>query len=124
MIFVKMSQKIRWVEIIMYMIVAAIVLRLSYSQFFAYEKLSLKATESWQRGFPIEAARGKIYDCRQKILVDNLTTSSLIVVPSQIKDPEMTAEYLSDILQCSKEKLLQKMKKEYLLKEFSLKEDS
>lgn len=112
MIFVKMSRKIHWVEMMMYIIVAAIVLRLSYSQFFAYRSLSLKATESWQRGFPLEATRGKIYDCRQRILVDNLTTSSLIVVPSQIQDPYMTAKYLADILKCSEEKLLLKLKKE------------
>lgn len=95
----------------MTLIVIAIIVRLGYSQFYMYEELSLKATESWQRGFPLEASRGKIYDSQQKILVDNLTTSSLIVVPSQIKDPVNTAYQLSQILECSQEKLLEKIKK-------------
>ena len=85
MIYTKMINKIKWVNIIMTLIVIAIIVRLGYSQFYMYEELSLKATESWQRGFPLEASRGKIYDSQQKILVDNLTTSSLIVVPRDRK---------------------------------------
>ena len=111
MIFSKMIKKIKWVNIIMTLIVMAIVIRLGYSQFYAYEELSLKATQSWQRGFPLEAARGKIYDSQQKVLVDNLTTSSLIIVPSQVKDYVTTANQLSKILGCSKEKILEKVKK-------------
>ena len=111
MIYVKMIKKIKWVSIVLNMIVLAIVLRLGWSQFVSYQELSLKATESWQRGFPIEASRGKIYDCSHKILVDNLTTSSLIVVPSQIKDTSITAKALSEILGCDEEKLKQKLEK-------------
>lgn len=111
MIFTKMVKKIRWVNIVMTLIVMAIVIRLGYSQFYAYEELSLKATDSWQRGFPLEAARGKIYDSQHQILVDNLTTSSLIVVPSQIKDHVKTATLLSEILGCSQEKILEKIQK-------------
>ena len=111
MIFSKMVKKIKWVNIVMTIIVAAIVIRLGYSQFYAYQELSLKATESWQRGFPLEAARGKIYDSQQKVLVDNLTTSSLIIVPSQVKDPVNTAVQLAKILGCSEEKILEKVKK-------------
>ena len=111
MIFAKMIKKIKCVNIVMMCIIAAIIIRLAYSQFVAYEELSLKATQSWQRGFPLEAARGKIYDCLNQILVDNLTTSSLIIVPSQVKDPILTATKLSKILQCDEKKLLEKIKK-------------
>lgn len=106
-----MAKKIHYVQLVMTIIVIAIVVRLGYSQFLAYEELSLKATESWQRGFPLEAARGKIYDSQNKILVDNLTTSSLIVVPSQVKDPVNTAYLLANILECDQERLLEKIQK-------------
>ena len=81
----------------------AIMGAVSYTHLDVYKRqeLSLKATESWQRGFPLEAARGKIYDSQQKVLVDNLTTSSLIIVPSQVKDPVNTAVQLAKILGCS-----------------------
>lgn len=111
MIFSRMIKKIQWVNIVMTIIILCIVLRLGYSQFFAYQELSLKATESWQRSFPLEASRGKIYDSQHVILVDNLTTSSLIVVPSQIHDPIHTAYELSRILKCDEQTLLQKIQK-------------
>lgn len=111
MIFVTMVKKIKKVQIILLLIIIAILLRLSYSQFYAYEDLSLKATDSWQRSFPIEAARGKIYDRDHEILVDNLTVSSLIVVPNQIQDKEMTAKYLAKILECDEQTLLDKLNK-------------
>ena len=111
MIFSKMIQKIKRVDIVMSVIVLCIIIRLGYSQLVSYQELSLKATESWQRSFPIEASRGKIYDSQNEVLVDNLTTSSLIVVPSQIQDPIHTAYQLSRILECDKDKLLDKLQK-------------
>lgn len=111
MIFTKMIKKIKWVNIVLTLIVSAIVIRLGYSQFYAYNELYLKATDSWQRGFPLEAARGKIYDSQHKVLVDNLTTSSLVVVPSQIKDPVNTSYHLAKILECSQDKIMEKVKK-------------
>ena len=96
---------------VMTIIIVCIVIRLGYSQFIAYQELSLKATESWQRSFPLEASRGKIYDSQHVTLVDNLTTSSLIVVPSQIKDPIHTAYQLAQILECDEKTLLDKIQK-------------
>lgn len=93
------------------LLVIAIILKLGYSQLISYKNIFQQAKESWQRGFPIEAERGRIYDSQQKVLVDNLTTSSLIVVPSQVKDPVLTSKLLSEILKCSQEKLLKKIKK-------------
>lgn len=111
MVFSKMIQKIKWVNMVMTIIIVCIVIRLGYSQFIAYQELSLKATESWQRSFPLEASRGKIYDSQHVTLVDNLTTSSLIVVPSQIKDPIHTAYQLAQILECDEKTLLDKIQK-------------
>ena len=111
MVFSKMIQKIKWVNIVMTIIIVCIVIRLGYSQFIAYQELSLKAIESWQRSFPLEASRGKIYDSQHVTLVDNLTTSSLIVVPSQIKDPIHTAYQLAQILKCDEKTLLDKIQK-------------
>lgn len=93
------------------MIILAIIVRLGYSQLISYRSLTSKATESWQRGFPLEAARGKIYDHNGEILVDNLTTSSVIIVPSQVKDYINTAYHLSKILQCDEKKMVEKVRK-------------
>lgn len=111
MIFNTTLHKMKWIQRILLLIILAIIIRLGYSQLISYKSLTSKAIESWQRGFPLEAARGKIYDHNGEILVDNLTTSSVIIVPSQVKDYVDTAYHLSKILQCDEKKMIEKVKK-------------
>ena len=111
MIFNTTLHKMKWIQRILFLIILAIIIRLGYSQLISYKSLTSKATESWQRGFPLEAARGKIYDHNGEVLVDNLTTSSVIVVPSQVRDYVNTAYHLSKILQCDEKQMLEKVKK-------------
>ena len=111
MIFETTIHKMKWIQRVLFLIIIAIILRLGYSQLISYQSLTAKATESWQRGFPLEASRGKIYDSNGEVLVDNLTTSSVIVVPSQVKDYVNTAYHLAKILECDEETMLEKVKK-------------
>lgn len=87
----------------------AIIVKLFYSQFILYGSISLKAIESWQRSLTVEAQRGKIYDSNGEVLADNLVVSSLIAVPNQIKDKEMTAKLLSEILKCDEKEIYEKL---------------
>ncbi len=111
MIYSKMKIKIKYVLIAMSLLFLAIIIRLGVSQFYLFDFLNDKATQSWQRGFPIESSRGKIYDSENEELVTNLTTSSVVVVPSQIKNVELTALKLSEILKCEKDILIDKLSK-------------
>ncbi len=111
MIFNITLHKLKWIKKILFLLILAIIIRLGYSQLISYKSLTSKAITSWQRGFPLEASRGKIYEANGETLVDNLTTSSVIVVPSQIKDPIHTAYELSKILGCDEKKMLEKIKK-------------
>lgn len=111
MIFETTLHKMKWIQRILLLIILAIILRLGYSQLVSYKSLTTKATESWQRGFTLEASRGKIYDNDGEVLVDNLTTSSVIVVPSQVKDYINTAYHLAKILECDEETMIEKVKK-------------
>ena len=54
---------------------------------------------------PISADRGRILDRKGKVLADNITTTSLVVVPNQILDKENTAKELANILKCDYEKI-------------------
>ena len=84
---------------------AFIILRVAYIQLISYEKLSLLANDLWSRDLPIEANRGLILDRNGVILADNLTTTSLVLIPNQIKDKEDTSQKLADILGVSKEEM-------------------
>ena len=55
-----------------------------YIQVFDYKKLNSLASSLWSRNLPIESNRGKIYDRNGVILADNLTTTSLVLIPNQI----------------------------------------
>lgn len=68
---------------------------------FEYDKLNDLASDLWSRNLPIEADRGKIYDRNGVVLADNVTTTSLVLIPSQIKDKKYATEKLSEILNVS-----------------------
>ena len=57
-----------------------------YIQVFSYKKLNTLAESLWSRQLPISADRGKIVDRNRKELATNITTTSLVVIPNQIKD--------------------------------------
>lgn len=98
MIYEITKKKIKWVKTVTIMIVVAIILKIGYIQIIDRINIYHKAVDLWQRSFPVEANRGLIIDSDNNVLATNLTTSSLVVVPSQIKDIEMTAQKLADIL--------------------------
>ena len=70
-----------------------------------YKKLVSLATDLWSRDLPIEANRGLILDRNGIILADNITTTSLVLVPNQIKNKEEVVNVLANILKVSKEEI-------------------
>ena len=78
-----------------------VIFKVFYIQVFQYGKLKSLATDLWSRELPIEGDRGIIYDSNYTELATNLTTTSLVLIPNQIKDKEDTAEKLSKILNVS-----------------------
>lgn len=82
-----------------------------YIQVFNYNKISEKASSLWSRNLPIAPDRGVIYDRNGMVLASNITTSSLVVIPNQIKDKEDVALKLSEILNCPYEDMLEHVSK-------------
>lgn len=92
-------------------IVIAIILRIFYIQMIKYDELNKLANNLWNRNLPIEADRGSIYDRNSVVLADNITTTSLIVVPNQIKDKKRVSKALSEILNVSYEEIYKHLTK-------------
>lgn len=103
MFFNKIHFKINTVIAIVIFMFLLILFKVFYIQVIDYKKLSTLADSLWNRNLPIESNRGKITDRNGVVLADNLTTSSLILIPNQIKDKEKTSELLASILNVSKE---------------------
>ena len=92
MFFKKIDMRIKVVFIILFLLLLLVIFRVFYIQVFDYKKLSEYANDLWSRDLPIEADRGLILDRNGKVLADNLTTTSLVLIPNQIKDKETTTK--------------------------------
>lgn len=112
MFFKKIDEKIRLVFLLIICMFILIVLRVFYIQIFDYKKLYSLANDLWSRDLPIEANRGLILDRNGVVLADNLTTTSLVIIPNQIVDADETSSLLANILNVSKEEMDKHVKKE------------
>lgn len=111
MIYETTLMKLKRVQIACFLIVICIILKIVYIQIIDNATLHQKALELWQRSFPVEANRGLILESKGEVLATNLTTSSLVVVPSQIKDPALAAQKVAAILSVDEKKLYEKFTK-------------
>ena len=78
---------------------------------FEYNKLHDLASDLWSRNLPIEASRGLIYDINNVVIADNVTTTSLVLIPNQIKNKEKVAKDLSEILSVSYDEMYKHVSK-------------
>ncbi len=101
----KIDSRIKIVFLIIIIMFAFIIFRVFYIQVFNYKKLSNLASDLWSRDLPLEAERGQILDRNGVVLADNLTTTSLVLIPNQIDNKEETSKKLSEILGVSKEEM-------------------
>lgn len=115
MFFKKIDQRIKVLFLIMLILFIFIILRVFYIQVIDYKKLNKYASDLWSRDLPIEADRGLILDRNGVVLADNLTTTSLVLVPNQIKDKKEATTKLAEILGVTEEEM-----KEHVYKETSI----
>lgn len=111
MFFKGIHIRIKVVFFVIVFLFLLIIGKVFYTQVISYKKLNSYASSLWSRNLPIEANRGIIYDINGRILADNITTTSLILIPNQIKDKEGTAKKLSLILGVSVDDIMKHVTK-------------
>lgn len=99
----KMNERMRFVLLIIIFLFIIIVFKVFYIQVISYDKLHGYATSLWSRNLPLESNRGIIYDADGEVLAGNVTTTSLVLIPSQIDEKEKTANLLANVLNVSYE---------------------
>ena len=97
----QINNRILFIFIVVLMVGIIIIGRVFYIQVFSYNKLSKLANDLWSRNLPITADRGLILDRNGKILAGNITTTSLVLIPNQIKNKKQVTTDLADILNVS-----------------------
>ncbi|MFC7681553.1 stage V sporulation protein D [Paenibacillus sp. GCM10028914] len=95
---VSQRRRLLWALLLLFLMFAALVVRLAYVQIGKGAELSAKAEESWRRNIPFTAERGEILDRNGEALVTNISTPTIMAIPVQIKEPDKTAKLLSSIL--------------------------
>ena len=103
--------RIRIVVLFVTLLLIAVILKVFYIQVFQYQKLNSLANDLWQRNLPITPDRGLILDRNGQVLASNITTTSLYLVPNQIKNKEEVAKTLSEILGVSYEEMYKHVSK-------------
>ena len=98
MFFKNIHTRIKIVLLIVIFLFVLITAKVFYIQVIDYDRLNDYASNLWSRNLPIEADRGLITDRNGKVLADNITTTSLVLIPNQIEDKEETARKLAEIL--------------------------
>ena len=95
------NKRIKIMLLLFGFVLLMVILKVFYVQIFDYKKLSSLASDLWSRNLPIEASRGRILDRNGIVLADNVTTTSLVLVPNQIKNKKEVCEKLAEILNVS-----------------------
>ncbi len=111
MFFNQIHTRMRVVLLVVSICLILIVIRVFYIQVFKYDKLSYLAESLWSRELPITADRGEIRDRNGKVLATNITTTSLVVIPNQIKNKEEVATKLAEILGVSYDEMYRHISK-------------
>ena len=111
MFFKNIHSRMKIALLIITFVFIAIIARVFYIQVIDYKKLNNYASNLWSRNLPIKADRGLIYDRNGIILADNITTTSLVLIPNQIKDKKEVAQKLSEILGVSYEDMYKHVNK-------------
>ena len=111
MFYNNIHTRIRYIFLVVILVLLIAIARVFYIQVFSYKKLNTLAESLWSRKLPISADRGKIVDRKGRVLADNITTTSLVVIPNQIKDKEYAAKALSDILESNYDDMLKHVSK-------------
>jgi len=90
--------RIKFVFLIVGLLFLLIIIKVFYIQVIEYDKLNTLAESLWSRNLPVQADRGRILDRNGLEIAGNVTTSSLVLIPVQIKNKEEVATKIAEIL--------------------------
>lgn len=92
------NNRIKLIFLIVVLVFIIIVIRVFCLQVVEYRKLNTLAENLWSRNLPVGADRGRILDRHGKVIAGNVTTSSLVLIPNQIKNKEEVSKNLAEVL--------------------------
>lgn len=107
----KVKTRITIIFLCTILIFGCILTKLGYEQVIHHNDIMEKALSLWERDFTVAGLRGSILDKNGKVLAHDIPSTSVMVVPAQITDPDATAEKLASILGADKGDIKEKITK-------------
>ncbi len=105
------NNRIKLIFLIVVFVFIIIVIRVFCLQVVEYRKLNTLAENLWSRNLPVGADRGRILDRNGKVIAGNVTTSSLVLIPNQIKNKEEVSKKLAEVLGVSYDEMYKHVSK-------------
>lgn len=105
------NKRIKRIFLICILLFFLIIVKVFYIQVIDYSKLHELAENLWSRNLPVQANRGLILDRNGKLIAGNVTTAALVLIPNQIKDKQLVAKKLAEILNVSYEEMYKHVSK-------------
>lgn len=92
------KRRIKFLFYFFSLFICIMIARLAYVQFVIGDEISEKAADLWLRDISFQPDRGNILDRNGKEITQNVTATSVIIVPQQIKNKEFVSQKLAEIL--------------------------
>lgn len=105
------KKRVLIILIIILILFTLIIGKIFYEEVIHYDKLNTLASNLWGRNLPIGADRGIITDRNGVELATNETTTSLVIIPSLIKNKVEVSNKIASILNVDKNELLKHFNK-------------
>ena len=105
MFFKEVNARIKLILLVIVILIILIFFKVLYIEIFNNKSLSIKTNNLWSLDLPVEAERGKILDRNGEVFATSVTSGSVAVVPSEIKNKKYVTKKLSEILGCSYDKV-------------------
>lgn len=86
-------------------------IRLSYVKIVKGQDYYNLALDLWTRTAPTKGVRGNIYDRNGNLIVGSYLAPTVVIIPKQIENKDVTASFLSDVLDVSKDEILKHLNK-------------
>ena len=111
MFFNEIHTRIRFIILFVFLLFFIVIFKIFYIQFFSYKKLNDLTEQLWSRELTNNANRGDIVDRNGVVLATSITTTTVYVIPNQIKDKEKVSKELALILDCEYEEVYEYVSK-------------
>ena len=109
MLHVRNKKRINAIFIGALVLFGCILSKLGYEQIINQGSIVDKAKDLWQRDFKLAGNRGTIYSSDGRELAVDVPSTSIIVVPAMIEEPEHAADVLRQILTTDRDALYKKL---------------